>query len=113
MYLILFILHDPEKLEQVLTAWEDAGVGGITILASTGLGRMKMNSALRDDLPLIPSLHDIISHEENLNRTLLTMVNGEAMVDKVVAVTEEITGQLALPNTGVLAVLPVARLYGA
>lgn len=29
MYMIFFVLHNPELLEQVLNAWEEAGVGGL------------------------------------------------------------------------------------
>jgi len=61
----------------------------------------------------MPSSSDIISYEENLNRTLMTLVPTDEMVDKVVEATIRITGDLNKPNTGVLAVLPVARLYGA
>lgn len=112
MYMILFVLHDTEKLEDVLDAWENNCVGGITILASTGLNRFRKHHALRDDLPLIPSLRDILTHEESLNRTLMTLVKDEETVEKVVQATIKITGELSNPNTGVLAVLPVYKLYG-
>ena len=112
MFMILFVLHDPEKLDDILTAWEEAGVSGVTILPSTGLARHKKDSALRDDLPLIPSMDEIMEHLVNLNRTLFSLVNDQTMVDKVVAATESVTGNLNLPNTGILVVLPVAQCYG-
>jgi hypothetical protein len=31
MYMILFVLHDPNRLHDVLTTWNAAGVSGITI----------------------------------------------------------------------------------
>ncbi len=113
MYMILFVLHDTGLLEDILNAWEEVNVGGVTIYASTGLRRMKHYHGFRDDLPLLPSLSDILSHEENLNITLMTLVATDEMVDRVVDATVKITGDLNKPNTGVLAVLPVARLYGA
>jgi nitrogen regulatory protein PII len=112
MFMILFVLHDPEKLDEILTAWEDAGVSGVTILPSTGLKRHQSKSALRDDLPLIPSLDDIMEHIVNLNRTLFTMVKDQEMVDRVVAATENVVGDLDTPNTGILAVFPIAQVYG-
>ena len=112
MYMILFVLHDPDRLKQILNAWNEAGVSGVTILPSTGLKRLQENSIFRDDLPLIPSLEDLMEHEETLNRTLFTIVPSDEMVDKVVAATEGIVGNLDLPNTGILAVLPLARVYG-
>jgi hypothetical protein len=112
IYLILMVLHDTSCLDDILNAWEGCGVSGITILPSTGLARLRQKNALRDDLPLIPRIEDILQHAENSNRTLLTIVHGDDMVDKVVAATQEITGDLNLPNTGILVVLPVARAYG-
>jgi len=112
MYMILFVLHDPECLDAVLNAWDSAGVGGITILPSTGLARFRAKGAWRDDLPLIPSLEDFHEHIENLNRTLITIVKDDEMVDKVVAATESVVGDLDLPNTGILAVMPLARTFG-
>ncbi len=110
--MILFVLDNPELLEQVLNAWEDAGVGGVTILPSTGLARIRAKGAWRDDLPLFPSLEDFQEHLQNLNRTLITIVENDTMVDKVVAATQRVTGDLNLPNTGILSVLPVVRSYG-
>lgn len=49
---------------------------------------------------------------ENQNRTLFTIVATEEWVDKVIAATQAITGDLNLPNTGFLVVLPVIRAYG-
>ncbi len=112
MYLVLFVLHDPNYLDELLTAWENAGVGGVTILPSTGLARFRSIGAFRDDLPLIPSLEDFREHVENLNRTIFTIVQDDAMVDKVVEATEKVIGDLDLPNTGIMTVLPCARVYG-
>ncbi len=112
MFMILFVLHDPSLLKEVLESWDETGVKGITILPSTGLQRLQSQDVLRDDIPLIPSLEDLIQQEERLNRTLFTIVDSNEMVEKVVAATELIIGDLDLPNTGILTVLPVARVYG-
>lgn len=110
-YMILFVLNDRENFENILTAWEEAGVSGITILTSTGLGRMR-NSALREDLPLIPRLEDLFRYEEISNHTFFTIVDREELVDRVVEATQNLIGDLDMPNTGILVVLPVARAYG-
>ncbi len=46
MSLILFILHDPEKLRALLDAWRGAGVSGATVLFSTGMGRIRQSTLL-------------------------------------------------------------------
>lgn len=112
MYLILFVLHQGDAFNDILNAWEEAGVGGITILPSTGLGRLRQKTALRDDLPLIPSLDDLIEHQEDQNHTLFTVVQGDEMVQKVIATTQAIIGDLSNTDTGILIVLPVAQVFG-
>ena len=113
MYLILFVLNNPDRLEELLIAWEENGVEGATVLFSTGLGRIRALDAWRDDMPLIPSLRDFYELPENMNRTVFTIVKDEAQVDEVVAATKKVVGDLDEQETGLLLVLPVMRTYGA
>jgi nitrogen regulatory protein P-II 1 len=112
MNMILFVLHDPEKLRQVLDAWKEAGVSGATVLFSTGMGRIQQNQSLRDDLPLMPSLEDFFPQSESLSRTIFSVVDDETVVEKVIAATERVVGDLEQPDRGLLMVLPVSRVYG-
>ena len=112
MYMVMFVLHDPSCLRDVLEAWDAAGVSGVTIFPSTGLRRLQTLDVLREDIPLIPSLEDLIQQEERLNRTLFTIVDGDEMVDKVINATQSVIGDLNNPNTGILSVLPVVKTYG-
>jgi len=113
MFFVLYVLHDETRLSELLEAWDGEGVGGITVLPSTGMGRIGKFAALREDMPLIPSLSALLSeHDELLNRTLFTIVSDQAMVDRLVKATERVVGPLEEHNTGILAVLPVAQVYG-
>ncbi len=112
MQLILFVLNDPNLLDPIIKAWEDAGVGGITILPSTGMARIREKGAWRDDIPLIPSIDDFHDYVEAFNRTLFTVVDSDEMVEKVIAATESVTGDLNNPNTGILVSMPVNKFRG-
>ncbi len=112
MFFLMLVLNDSEKLEAILDAWDEVGVSGVTILPSTGMARYRESGALRDDLPLIPSLEDLQKHIETTNRTLFTILKDDQMVDKVIAATESVTGDLDLPHTGILVVLPVLKSKG-
>lgn len=112
MQLILFVLNNPGLLDDILTAWDEAGVGGITIMASTGMARIREKGPWRDDLPLIPSVEDFHDYIQSLNRTLFTVVDSDEMVDKVIQATQSVTGDLNDPNTGILVTLPVGRFLG-
>ena len=110
-YMVLLIIDDLNICPTVLDAWDAAKVPGITILESTGMGRIREDS-IRDDIPMMPSLSDIFRSREHHHRTIFSVVEGEERVDQLIEITREIMGDLNKPNTGVLFVLPVSRVVG-
>jgi len=101
MKLILFVLQDARKLLDLLNAWKEAGASGATVLFSTGMGRLHLTAPLLDDLPLMPSISDFYVHDEEMSRTIFTIVHDE-MVEKIISVTGQIVGDLNKPGTGIL-----------
>lgn len=110
-YLVVMIVDNPEDCSAVLDAWEEIGVRGVTILESTGLGRVR-KASLSEDIPLMPSLRDFLEAREESHRTLLSVVDSLEVVDQMVEAAQRITGNLDVPNTGFLFVTPVLRAYG-
>jgi len=109
-YLVVLVLDDPGQCPDVLRAWDCAGVSGVTILESTGLRRLQ--NVIWDDLPLVPAMRDLLGTRELHHRTLFTIVRDEETVDRVIAATQEVTGDLNLHHTGILFVVPVTRVLG-
>ncbi len=107
---VFLVVHDVNKLQDLLAAWEEAGVTGATVMESTGLHRLRMRG-YRDDLPLIPSIDSFLRGAGEAQRTCFTLIP-EEKVDGLVEVTEAVLGKLADPNTGILFVLPVLRVVG-
>jgi hypothetical protein len=112
MSIILFVLHDSEKLQAVLDAWEETGISGATVFLSTGIGRIRESQALRDDLPIMPSLEDFYPAPESLGRTLFTITDDESLVEKIIRATESVVGDLNEPKRGILTVIPTSGIYG-
>jgi nitrogen regulatory protein PII len=110
MHLVVVVVDCVELCSPLLEAWEKAGAVGITILESMGVRRLQ--TIMRDDLPLMPSLRDLVANEELYHRTLFTVVPDEATVDRIVVATEAVLGDLLLPNSGFLFVVPVSRALG-
>jgi nitrogen regulatory protein PII len=110
--MIMLILNDPEQCQSIMDAWDAAGVSGITLLPSTGLGRIRKKRGLIEEMSLMPSIEDFFEHEENVHRTLITIVRDHPIVEQVVQATQTILGDLNQPNTGILVVLPVLEAYG-
>lgn len=113
-YFFMLVLHEVEKLGEVMDAWEKAGASGVTVIATTGIGRIRKKFMLREDIPLIPDLNDLLNgqYEELLNRTLFSICEGEELVDRLIKATESVLGDLNQPRNGIIAVLPIARVVG-
>jgi hypothetical protein len=110
--MIVLVVDDAGKVTEVLNAWLEVGVSGVTMLDSAGLGHEFDKYGARSDLPLMPSLESLLRVREENSRTLFTVVPDGFDVDKLIAATEAITGSLDDPDTGILFTLPVTRVRG-
>jgi nitrogen regulatory protein PII len=110
-YLVVMIVDDPDICPGILEAWDCLGVSGVTILESTGYGRMQRNAFL-DNIPLMPCLADFDQAREVPHRTLLSVVENEEIVEQMVEAAQKFTGDLNLANSGFLFALPVHKVYG-
>jgi len=108
---VVFVLDNEDHCGKVLDAWEKAGIRGVTIMESSGLGRV-YKAGLRDDLPLMPSLSDLFKNTETRHRTLFTVVKSQEQIDAIVEATQSVVGDLEQPDTGFLFVIPVSQVYG-
>lgn len=96
MEMILFVLDDPGKIEQLLDEWRSIGITGVTVMESTGFHRLKK----RIPMPFAYTAGNIV---EEGHLTLFAIVKDNSVVKKCLAVTEKVVGDLNEPNTGVFA----------
>lgn len=110
-YLVVLIVNNIDDCPTILDGWEAAGALGITILSSTGLGHLR-RAGLCDDMPLMPSLQDLFGSEEVHHRTLLSVVDSQELVDKMISIARQVIGDLDTAHTGFLFVVPVIQTIG-
>ena len=110
-YLVVLIINKIEHVPEILSKWEDLGIKGITILESTGHGKLKQ-AGLLDNLPLFFSLENLQEIQEIHHRTVFSVVDNEALVDKMIATAQEVIRNIEEEHTGFLFVLPVLRVIG-
>lgn len=110
-YLVVLVLDDPDQTEALLDAWEKAGVRGVTILESSGIGRAR-RAALRDDMPLLPSLLDLLRGHEEHHRTLFSVVESEEQVEVLADAARTVVGDFSQPHTGLLFAMPISHVHG-
>ena len=107
--LLMAVLNDPSHIWDVLDAWQATGIANATIMDSTGLHRARR---LRDDVPLFPSVHDLLESAEDHHSTLWSVVDDNLDLEKVVAATERVVGSLENPRTGLIIAVPVLKVWG-
>lgn len=110
-YLVVFVLDTPDRCQDILDAWEEAGAKGITILESTGIGRVRQ-AGFRDDLPLMPTLSALFKSTETHNRTLFSVVDDLDAAHALVGAAQNIVGDLENPNSGLIFIAPLLEIYG-
>jgi nitrogen regulatory protein PII len=110
--LVILITSRIEEGHQIGEAWQTAGAPGVTYIESYGLRRLQEVSKSAELLPGMMSMFEILRQQEETSLIVLSVVDNDDTVNKLVSVTQEVLGDLLSPNTGVLFVLDVARAIG-
>ena len=106
MYMIMFVLDDPNFLDRIIDAWTDVRVTGCTIVESTGRYRRQLKR-----VPMRYS-YGAQSSIERGNITLFAIVESEMIISACLEATERIVGNLDGPNTGGFAAWPLPIVKG-
>ncbi len=106
MQLLLAVINDPEKLDDVLSGYVELGITGATIVSSEGMGRL-----LSHDIPIFAGLQTLISRSRPQNRTILSVVEDDK-VDPALDLLQDVCGDLDRPATGIAFTIPLDRVVG-
>lgn len=107
MKLLIFVLNDPNRLNDVLTVFVECGVTGATVVDSVGMGRI-----LARNLPVFAGFQDRFRAVQAGNKTIFSAVPDDDTVARLVKLLEEILGPLDRDGSGVLITVPIAEAYG-
>lgn len=110
MYMVMFVLDDPNQLDAVLDAWEASGVSGVTIIESTGINRRRR--ARQVGTAFMSGMNRIIGDTQESHYTLYVIVPEASQVQTCITAAEEVVGDLQQPNTGVLAAWELTTARG-
>lgn len=106
MQLLIAVINEEEKLDEILSGFMELGVTGATILDSEGMGRV-----LSHDIPIFAGLQSLASRTRPKNQTIFSVVDDEK-ADAVISLLQEICGDLESPATGIAITVPVSRVTG-
>lgn len=108
MKLLVIILNKTEVLEYLLEGLSAAGIGGATIIRSTGLAATlaQMNPTF-----LSSSIRGMFTGDDDDNRTILSVINNNQL-DIARRVVYHTVGDLSQPNTGIMFTVPLDFVEG-
>jgi nitrogen regulatory protein PII len=105
--LLIAVINQQEKLDEILSGLVELGVTGATILNSEGMGRV-----LTHEIPIFAGLAALASRSRPQNQTLFSVIREDDKVDAVIALLQEVCGDFDDPATGIVFTVPVSRVVG-
>lgn len=106
MRLLVAVINDPEKLDEILSGFVELGITGATILNTEGMGRV-----LAQDIPIFAGLQTLLAGARPQNRLVLSVVPVEKVAGSI-ELLQEVCGNLDSPSTGIAFTLPVDTVVG-
>ncbi|HLM66900.1 MAG TPA: P-II family nitrogen regulator [Longimicrobium sp.] len=107
MHLLIAVINQEEKLEDVLAGFLEIGITGATVLNSEGMGRL-----LANEVPIFAGLAALQRRTRPRNQTLFAVIADDAKVDGALALLQDVCGSLDEPGTGIAFTVPVTRVVG-
>ena len=106
MQLLIAVINQEEKLDEILSGLVELGVTGATIINSEGMGRV-----LSHDIPIFAGLETLASRSRPQNQTIFSVIE-DAKAGAVIELLQEICGNFEAPATGIVFTVPVGRVVG-
>lgn len=106
MQLLIAVINQENKLDDILSGFLELGITGATVISSEGMGRV-----LSHDIPIFAGLQTLISRARPQNQTIFSVMDDDK-IDEALALLQEICGDLADPATGIAFTVPVGRVVG-
>lgn len=106
MQLLVAVINQEEKLEEVLSGFLEIGVTGATVVNSEGMGRL-----LANEVPIFAGLEALARRTRPRNQMVFSVV-AEEKVEQALALLQEVVGDFDEPATGIAFTLPVTRVLG-
>lgn len=108
---ILVLVFDQEELTpDILSAWEAAGVPGVTLVDSTG--SRHAHGDTRDDLPFVVSLRSVLESQETRTQLLFSVIDNDAVCQNAVSAVLKIIPDFEQGHRGIMFTMPVTQMWG-
>lgn len=110
MQLFVHITNQESNVSPILSRMMDAGIHGATVVDCKGM-LTTLSESGGEEPPIFGSLRQFINPERQSNKMILVVLKDED-VPKAREIVHSVSGDLHLPNTGILFTVPVMNWEG-
>jgi hypothetical protein len=107
MELLIAVINQEGRLDDILSGFLELGITGATIIDSEGMGHV-----LSHDIPIFAGLQTLISRARPQNKTIFSVIDTDDKMEGALALLQEICGDLNDPATGIAFTIPLSRVTG-
>jgi nitrogen regulatory protein PII len=107
MELLVCVINEPTKVDEILQAFLEIGITGATVLDSQGMG-----TTLVEDVPIFAGFRNVLAGVGKKNKTIFSVVRDHETAEQAVACLDKICGSFETPSTGIVFTLPVSFVKG-
>lgn len=107
---LFIVLNEVDYLNEILAGFVDIGVSGATVLDSQGMGSIIAKSSSHG-IPIFGYLKTLLADALPYNKTIFTVLENEVLVNKAVALVQEVLKDISGSNTGFMFTIPIGNTY--
>ena len=107
MQLLIAVINQEERMEEILSGFLEIGITGATLVNSEGMGRLLARRCRSS-----PGCEALAGRTRPRNQTLFSVIDGDDKVDAALALLQEVCGSFDNPATGIAFTVPVNRVIG-
>ncbi len=106
--LLMVILHDLTHMPEILDAWKEIGIPGVTILNSVG-GFQASELMRRRGLGSFLKMFDEVRSSQ---RTLFSLIDDPDLLEQAISEADRIVKGFDSPRSGILFTMPIGQVLG-
>lgn len=107
MHLLVAIINEEGKVEEVLGEFLRLGVTGATVLKSEGMGKV-----LSQDVPVFGGLQALMSRSRPQNTTVFSVIESPTTLRAAIDAVTRVVGNIDAPSTGIVFTVAVSEAWG-
>ena len=107
MELLVCVINEPRKVDEILQAFLEIGVTGATVIDSYGMG-----ATLVEDIPIFAEFRSMLAGSSKYNKTIFSVIKDRETVERATAAIEKCCGDLDDPSTGIIFAIPTTFVKG-